>query len=242
MRAAVLERRQEVLDREHEIVSAAWKVLGSGSCKVADVCCGRFGLLEGSRNRLEGMRANIIGIDLDRDDLARNPHVASRLCANCYALPFPDRSIDLVVCRWAFEHLDKPEAAMREFSRVLKKGGFLYVKTPNLWNYAMIVSSVTPTAFHNFYRISAGGGGNTPTFYRANTKSKLRKLATGFSFAIHTMETSSYSYMYYAFNRPLFFAMRGLSHLMACLIPQAQQTLLCLMQKVEDNYEARNEA
>jgi ubiquinone/menaquinone biosynthesis C-methylase UbiE len=47
-------------------------------------------------------------------------------------LPFKDRSFDLVVCNDVIQHLaglDADRAAMREFSRVLRPGGLLLVRT-----------------------------------------------------------------------------------------------------------------
>jgi SAM-dependent methyltransferase len=47
-------------------------------------------------------------------------------------LPFPDESIDCVVCTEVLEHCPDPAAALRETSRVLKQGGRAFVTTPFL--------------------------------------------------------------------------------------------------------------
>ncbi|HEX5481347.1 MAG TPA: methyltransferase domain-containing protein [Terriglobia bacterium] len=38
-------------------------------------------------------------------------------------LPYPDRAFDLVACHFAFHHMPKPEAALKEMLRVLKPQG-----------------------------------------------------------------------------------------------------------------------
>jgi len=40
-----------------------------------------------------------------------------------YRLPFPDGSVDIVTCRFAFHHLERPEAAFAEMVRVCRPGG-----------------------------------------------------------------------------------------------------------------------
>src|SRR4051794_12630802 len=42
-------------------------------------------------------------------------------------LPFPDAQFDVVVCRFAFHHLDEPALAAREMSRVCRRGGVVAV-------------------------------------------------------------------------------------------------------------------
>jgi len=43
--------------------------------------------------------------------------------ASAYALPFPDRSFDIVTCRFAFHHLQEPARAFAEMMRVCRGGG-----------------------------------------------------------------------------------------------------------------------
>jgi ubiquinone/menaquinone biosynthesis C-methylase UbiE len=47
------------------------------------------------------------------------------------ALPFPDESVDVVLFVEVIEHLDQPMKIISEIWRVLKKGGFAFVTTPN---------------------------------------------------------------------------------------------------------------
>ena len=47
--------------------------------------------------------------------------------ADASALPFPDANFDLVVANHMLYHLDNPEAAVREFARVLRPDGQLRV-------------------------------------------------------------------------------------------------------------------
>jgi len=49
-------------------------------------------------------------------------------------LPFSDRSFDYVTCLEGLEHIENPQQAMREFARVLKRGGHLIVSVPNILN------------------------------------------------------------------------------------------------------------
>ncbi len=42
-------------------------------------------------------------------------------------LPFPDAQFDVVVCRFAFHHLDDPGLAAREMARVCRPGGLVAV-------------------------------------------------------------------------------------------------------------------
>lgn len=47
------------------------------------------------------------------------------------SLPFGDGSFDFVVCFDVIEHLDEPDRALDEFSRVLRRDGLLLLSSPN---------------------------------------------------------------------------------------------------------------
>jgi SAM-dependent methyltransferase len=55
-------------------------------------------------------------------------------CDLAAGLPYPDESFDYIVCLEVIEHVDNPMALCREIGRVLRKGGRLYMSTPNILN------------------------------------------------------------------------------------------------------------
>jgi len=57
-------------------------------------------------------------------------------------LGLPAESVDIIICSEAFEHLPKPEAALAEFSRVLRSQGRIVIQSPN----ALRLRSLNP--FH----------------------------------------------------------------------------------------------
>ena len=50
--------------------------------------------------------------------------------ADCYQLPFPPKKFDVAVMADVIEHLDEPDSALEEATRVLKPDGVLIVTTP----------------------------------------------------------------------------------------------------------------
>jgi len=49
-------------------------------------------------------------------------------------LPYQDSSFDCLTCIEGLEHIENPQQAIREFSRLLKPGGHLIVSIPNILN------------------------------------------------------------------------------------------------------------
>lgn len=117
----------------------------------------------------------IMGIDID-PKVHENPRCnETMICDLSKHLPLPDASFDLVHCRWVIEHLENPMKTLREFARILKPGGYVLALTSNLFHYAMIAARITPYWFHLWWRCSREGE-LFPTYYRANSKRKLRRL------------------------------------------------------------------
>jgi ubiquinone/menaquinone biosynthesis C-methylase UbiE len=78
---------------------------------------------------------SVEGVDI-AEDVVRivQPHVPESVnlkVADVQQLPFDDGVFDVVVCFEVLEHLDDAEEAVREFARVLTKGGFVAVSSPN---------------------------------------------------------------------------------------------------------------
>jgi len=45
-------------------------------------------------------------------------------------IPIPDKSFDAILCTEVFEHIPEPILAIKEFSRILKPGGYLIITAP----------------------------------------------------------------------------------------------------------------
>ena len=110
--------------------------------KVLDLGCG-FG-----RHAFEAARrgANVVALDAGRDEVEG---VAATFAAMVEAgelttttlrtaavqgdalhLPFPDGVFDRVICSEVLEHIPDDEAAMRELTRVLRRGGTMAITVP----------------------------------------------------------------------------------------------------------------
>lgn len=50
------------------------------------------------------------------------------------SLPYPDHSFDYLVCLEGIEHTENPSNAIREFQRIMKKGGKIFLSVPNFLN------------------------------------------------------------------------------------------------------------
>src|SRR3989304_1145196 len=50
------------------------------------------------------------------------------------SLPYPSGSFDFITCIEGLEHLENPFNAIREFHRILKSGGRIYLSLPNYLN------------------------------------------------------------------------------------------------------------
>jgi 2-polyprenyl-3-methyl-5-hydroxy-6-metoxy-1,4-benzoquinol methylase len=55
-------------------------------------------------------------------------------------VPFAGESFDLIVCLWVLEHLERPQAVLREVLRVLRPGGHFIFLTPNLRNPLLLLN------------------------------------------------------------------------------------------------------
>lgn len=92
-----------------------------------DIGCGTKPLAAWTRGRTR----RHIGIDHPR-----SLHGASGVDAfsTAYAAPFRDGSFDAAVCTAVLEHLEEPEAALRECFRLLRPGGVAVYTVPFIWH------------------------------------------------------------------------------------------------------------
>lgn len=78
------------------------------------------------------------GVDMSAEalDFCRRRGVDSVTLHTAGELPFPERSFDLLTAFDVIEHIEDDRAALREFRRVLRPGGWMLIYTPALpWLY-----------------------------------------------------------------------------------------------------------
>jgi ubiquinone/menaquinone biosynthesis C-methylase UbiE len=150
-----------------------------------DFGCGKRLLCNGLE-KLESELAQFpcVGLDPNEENLKQQPPNVRCVLADGHYIPFADNSFDLITSNMVVEHLQDPGLAFRELHRILAPGGLILLHTPNLANYLVlgnhVLSAVLP---HRLHAAVVGASEKRtekeiyPTFYRANTRGKLRKLA-----------------------------------------------------------------
>ena len=97
--------------------------------KVLDVACG---IGYGSEILRASGATKVIGVDIEVAAISNgNENQALFTNADACKLPFADRSFDVIVSFETIEHVKEPEALLREFTRVLKRGGVCICSSPN---------------------------------------------------------------------------------------------------------------
>lgn len=162
---------------------------------VVDYGCGRGAYGEDSvparrdLRILKGKVERVIGLDVDPIG-EQNPYLDEfHLLEDRW--PLPDSSADVCICDHVLEHLEDPGIFFAEACRVLKSGGYLCIRTPNLWNYIALVSRLVPNRSHA--RVLASVKEKTraadvfPTHYRCNTLPTIRRYLKlyGFEHAVY---------------------------------------------------------
>ena len=107
-----------------------------------DVGCGEGRHIFGVMQDYPQMKC--VGLDMDNASLNKAEEGyqyfesisnagAEFIKGSAYSLPFPDESIDLIVCSEVLEHLHEYNDAVGEIHRVLKPGGKFYASVPASW-------------------------------------------------------------------------------------------------------------
>lgn len=102
--------------------------------RVLEVGCGSGGFLVAAAAReldIRGVDVALRWLIVARRRLADRRLSVSLLGACAEHLPWPDGSFDAVVADSVLEHLEDPARALREWARVLRPGGRIFVWSPN---------------------------------------------------------------------------------------------------------------
>ncbi len=129
--------QRALIDRFHRLIGD--KIVELQPATFLDAGCGEGFVAAMLRRRLPEVR--LTGFDLDPAAAAvaatRDP-AGSFMTASLSALPFADKSFDVVGCFEVLEHLpgDGPEIALRELSRVARNGVVLSVPQEPVFSLA----------------------------------------------------------------------------------------------------------
>jgi SAM-dependent methyltransferase len=81
--------------------------------------------------RLKELGFEVYAADLDEKDFKLRDIQFDRIDLN-NVLPYRDAFFNYIMCIEGIEHIENPHHLIREFSRILKKGGKLIISTPNI--------------------------------------------------------------------------------------------------------------
>jgi glycosyltransferase involved in cell wall biosynthesis len=132
---APLERRSLL-----EFVAAAAASLPAGS-RIADVGAGSAPFRE--------LFEHVEYVTVDRAESLHGDAHAFDVVASAEAIPLATASLDAVLCTQVLEHLPEPADALKEFGRLLRDGGQLFLTAPLAWE-----EHETP---HDYYRYTRSG-------------------------------------------------------------------------------------
>jgi ubiquinone/menaquinone biosynthesis C-methylase UbiE len=113
---------------------------------VLDVGCG-LGFDLANLSKLSSLTGYGTDLSLTRLKVALSDNSQKKfkfVQADVQNLPFKDSSFDIVICSEVIEHLPEVNSCLKGIQRVLKKGGFLFVTTPNRWDYFHTIGQLIP--------------------------------------------------------------------------------------------------
>jgi ubiquinone/menaquinone biosynthesis C-methylase UbiE len=151
--------------------------------------------------------ACVDGLDID-EQVKSNEFLNRAFVYAGQEFPLEDASYDAVVADYVLEHIEKPQAVLAEITRVLRPRGVFLFRTPNLFHYVSLISAMTPHVVHRICRKFVHGSDNTPdpypTFYRLNTRRRIRQLCRDTGLCSIELQMIEKEPSYLMFSRPAF--------------------------------------
>lgn len=102
----------------------------------------------------------VIGIDINKARLADAAKCCRPAASDGSNMPFKQGAFDLVICNMVLHHIigqgsSELKKTIAECSRVLKKGGKLFIFEPNIYHYSGIGMSLL-SRFHLYHKLTGG--------------------------------------------------------------------------------------
>jgi ubiquinone/menaquinone biosynthesis C-methylase UbiE len=171
------------------------------SCDWLDLGCGHqmfASWMARQEQELTQRSRKLMGIDVDWEGLKQNTILSGRVLGNLEALPFHSTSFDVATANMVVEHLQDPDAVLREVHRVLRPGGLFIFHTPNVRSVATRISSHLPQVLKTQLAGLLEGREETdvfPTCYRMNTMAAITRSAKANGFGVQELFSISSSAM-----------------------------------------------
>jgi 2-polyprenyl-3-methyl-5-hydroxy-6-metoxy-1,4-benzoquinol methylase len=161
------------------------------SSVVIDIGCGRGAYGEDPveyRRKLRILRGKclkVIGIDIDAR-ASDNPFIDEFHQIKSEGWPVDDKQADMCISDNVLEHVENPDQFFSETRRILKPGGHICMRTPNVLSYFGLMSRLVPNRQHTnvLGKVKDGVQAHDvfPTLYRCNTLRSVRKMFTKYGF------------------------------------------------------------
>lgn len=187
----------------YDIVNSLLDTINEENKIVLDLGCGRGAFYEEEGKAADKHRQlrnfkdrvhKVIGLDVDKA-ASVNPTIDEfHLIVPNKPLPLPDNSVHLCICDFVIEHIDNPDFFFSELSRVVKKGGFICMRTSNKLGYVALAARMIPNKLHAkvLSKVQTGREEEDvfPTVYAINTPRKIRKYMKKYQFndTVYTYE------------------------------------------------------
>ena len=180
-----------------------------------DAGCGRSGELLW---RFRGKAKRLIGVDMVDFEAVPTTGDIELIKGDLSTIDLDADSADLVISRSVLEHLQEPLPVYEKVYRVLRRGGSFISLTPNLWDYASLVSKLVPNRLHPWIVARTEGRNENDTFpayYRSNTYRAIRRLSAKSRFDVESFRYLGQYPSYFLFSRFMFLLATGYEKLIS---------------------------
>ncbi|MDI6820369.1 MAG: class I SAM-dependent methyltransferase [Candidatus Hodarchaeaceae archaeon] len=107
-----------------------WSIFIKHNCnKILDAGCG-----VGWFGKFKPAQVELHGIDCNPEEVKTASKYEMSVIGDIRSLPYKNNFFDGIFCHHVLEHLENPHEAVREFFRVLKKGGVIIAEVPSKWD------------------------------------------------------------------------------------------------------------